>query len=111
VKAPHVQLVPPPGPAAPWWDAPEFLALSEVRRAMVRGEVPVGLPGTAEEHARHALFWALYEIEHVMREYARRLAAGEPVRMRHGIYKHHPLRVDFNIRIVEDPGVTITERS
>ena len=88
-------------PSALWWEAPEFLALAEVRRAMVGGESPGRPPETAEESARHAVFWALFEVEHIVGQFGKRVAAGESVRLRRGIYTHTEGCVDFNLRIVE----------
>jgi hypothetical protein len=116
MKRTHLHVVPPlanlsiremPVPAPSWWESPELLALAELRRAMVGGAVPVAPAQTPEEDARHAVFWALYEIEHIVREYAKLVEAGEPVRLRTGVYKHHERRVDFNLRIVEQPEVEI----
>jgi hypothetical protein len=102
---PHLKLVPPVikvrEPTGPWWEAPEFRALAEVRRAMVGGGAPSHPPQTAEESARHAMFWALFELEHVVRRFALRLEAGDSVRMRSGVHKHEEGRVDFDIRVVE----------
>jgi hypothetical protein len=109
MKTTHLHLV-PPAPAPPWWEAPEFLALSEVRRAMVGGALPTTPAQTAEECARHAVFWALYEVEHIVHAYVRLLQAGESVRLRTGVYKHHDQRVDFNFRIIEHDDATITEK-
>jgi len=108
---PHLQLVPPPPvtiheASRPWWEAPEFLALKEVRYAMVGGNAPSRAPQTAEESARHAMFWALFELEHVVRRFALRVEAGDAVRIRSGVYKHEEGRVDFNLRIVEHVEVT-----
>jgi hypothetical protein len=92
--------------------APEFLMLAELRRAMAGGcALPCGAASTAEEDARHAVFWAIYEIEHVVRELARLAEAGEPVRMRTGVSKHHERRVDFNVQIIDGDGVARTVRS
>jgi hypothetical protein len=108
---PHLQIVPPPPvtiheASRPWWGAPEFLAITEVRRAMVGGGVPSGPAETPEESARHAVFWALFEVEHLIRRFALRLEAGEAVRIRSGVYKHEEGRVDFNLRIVEHVEIT-----
>jgi len=92
--------------SAPWWLAPDFLALADLRRKMVGGEIPSRPPETAEESARHAVFWALCEVEHIVRELGKRLEAGEQVRLRSGIYIHTVDRVDFNLRIVEHTEVT-----
>ena len=68
---PPLHLVPPP-PAndaqspARWWETLEFLALAEVRYAMVRGIVPATAARTAEESARHAVFWTLFELDHLV---------------------------------------------
>ena len=105
----HLRAVPAPAP--PWWEAPELLALAELRRALVGGAVPCEPAQTQEDDARHALFWALYEVEHVLHAYATLVEAGEPVRLRTGIYKHHERRVDFNLRIVEEPEVTVLVQS
>jgi hypothetical protein len=78
------------------------LYLAQVRRAMTGGATPSKHPETPEEHAQHAVFWTLYELEHVLRDYAARVAAGAPVRLCHGVSKLHPERVDFTLRIVED---------
>jgi len=94
--------------AAPWWEAPEFQALAEVRRAMVGGEVPSRPPETAEESARQAVFWVLFELDHLIRRFATRLEAGESVRLRSGVYVHEEARVDFNLRIVEHVESEIT---
>jgi hypothetical protein len=103
---PHLQAVPPPpvtSPEAssPWWEAPEFLALAEVRRAMVGGTVLSVPAQTPEESARHAIFWTLFEVEHLIRRFAVRVEAGDSVRVRAGVFKHEEGRVDFNLRIVE----------
>jgi hypothetical protein len=99
-------------PPLPWWTAPEFLMLAELRRAMASGTaVPSGAARTAEEDARHAVFWAIYEIEQIVREYAKLVEAGEPVRMRAGVYKHHDRRVDFNVQIVDREDAAPTVRS
>jgi hypothetical protein len=106
-QRPRLQLVPPPAEIAisersiRWWEAPEFRALAEVRRAMVGTAVPSAPAETAEESARQAVFWALFEVEHLVRRFALRLEAGEDVRIRSGVYKHEEGRVDFNLRIVE----------
>jgi hypothetical protein len=65
----------------------------------------------APPQARHAAFRAIYEIEHVVGEYARLIAAGEPVRMRAGVYEHHDRRVDFNVRIVDSDDGALAPRS
>ena len=103
---PHLQLVEPPSVTihearGPWWDAPEFLAITELRRAMVGGAVPSAPAQTPEESARHAVFWALFEVEHLIRRFAARIEAGDSVRIRSGVFKHDEGRVDFNLRIVE----------
>ena len=103
---PHLQLVPPPAvtiheASRSWWEAPEFLALAELRRAMVGGAIPSAPAETPEESARHAVFWALFELEHLIRRFATRIEAGDSVRMRTGVFKHEEGRVDFNLRIVE----------
>jgi hypothetical protein len=101
-----VAIVEPPD-VRPWWEAPEFLALTELRLVIAGGSIPQRLPESAEESARQAVFWALFEIDHLVRQFARRLEAGESVHMRRGIYKHHEARVDFDLRIVEHPPVDI----
>lgn len=117
MKAPHphlrlVQLVPPPQPvvirerSGPWWEAPEFLALTEVRRAMVGGAVPAAPAQTAEQSARNAVFWALFEVEHVIAQYAKLLQAGEDVRIRTSVYTHEERRVQLGLRIVEHVEIT-----
>ena len=104
---PHLQLVPPPTvvrineASGPWWEAPEFLALAERRREMVGGGAPATPPQTAEESARHAMVWALFELEHIVRRFGMRIEAGDDVRMRSGVHKHEEWRVDFDIRVVE----------
>ena len=103
---PHLHLVPPPPvtiheASRPWWEAPEFLALAELRRAMVGGAIPSAPAETPEESARHAVCWALFELEHLIRRFATRIEAGDSVRMRTGVFKHEEGRVDFNLRIVE----------
>jgi hypothetical protein len=106
MKAPHQQLVLPPAEVTivdapkplPWWLAPEFLALGELRRAMVGGAVPTAPAQTAEESARHSVFWTLFEVEHIVRELGKRLEAGEAVRMRSGVYTHTVGRVDLSPR-------------
>ena len=109
---PHLQLVPPSveitvrEPSRPWWEAPEFLALAEVRRAMVGGTGPAAPPRTAEESARYAVFWALFEVEHLIRRFASRVEDGDDVRIRHGVYVYQAERVDFNLRIVEHVEIT-----
>jgi hypothetical protein len=100
-----IREMPPPTPG--WLEAPEFLALTELRLAMAGGAVPSEPPQTAEEDARQAVFWSLYELEHILREHARLVEAGEPVRLRAGVYVHARLRVDFNVRIVEEPEIEI----
>ena len=105
VPPPDVTIVDPPKPH-PWWLAPEFLALAELRRTMVPGAVPSKPPETAEESARDAVFWVLFEMEHIVRELAKRLEAGETVRLRRGVYVHTVDRVDFNLRITEDVAIT-----
>ena len=107
----HLHLVPPsvdvvireqPSPTeSPWWEAAAFLALVDVRRSMTGGVVPSTPARTAEESARHAVFWAMFEIENIVRQLGRRVAAGESVRLRSGVYVHAEGRVDFNLRIVE----------
>ena len=89
-----------------WWEAPEFLALAEVRRAMVGGGAPSKPPETAEESARQAVSRVLFEVEHILRELGKRLEAGESVRIRSGIYIHTVDRVDFDLRIIEHGDVT-----
>jgi hypothetical protein len=95
VKLDHLHLVPPP-PAVtiveppkppPWWLAPEFVALAELRRAMAGSAAPTAAAETPEESARHAVFWVLFEVEHLIRELATRVEAGESLRIRHGIYR------------------------
>jgi hypothetical protein len=100
VPPPDMTIVDPPKPH-PWWLAPEFLALAELRRTMVPGAVPSKPPETAEESARDAVFWVLFELEHIVRELGKRLEAGEPVHLRKGVYIYTADRVDFNVRIVE----------
>jgi hypothetical protein len=97
--------------APPWWQTPAFLALADVRRAMVEEGIPSGPARTAEESARHAVFWAVFEIDHIVRELGRRVAAGESVRLRSGVYAYAEGRVDFGLRIVEHDEVEITARS
>jgi hypothetical protein len=106
VPPPEVALVDPPKPH-PWWLAPELLALAELRRTIIGGEVPSRPPETAEETARDAVFWVLFELEHIVRELGKRLEAGEAVRLRKGVYVYTSDRVDFNLRIVEHTEVTI----
>jgi hypothetical protein len=96
--------VPPAAPA--WWDATEFRALAEVRRAMGGGSVPSKPPENAEESARLAVFWALFEIEHILDQLRKRIEAGDSVRLRSGIYAYTTERVDFNLRIVEHVEIT-----
>jgi hypothetical protein len=103
---PDVTIVDPPKPP-PWWLAPEFLALAELRRTMVGSEVPSKPPETAEESARDAVFWVLFEVEHIIRELGKRLEAGESVHLRKGVYAYTVDRVDFNLRIVEHTEVTM----
>ena len=74
---------------------------------MVGGAGPSAPAQTPEESARHAVFWALFEVEHLIRRFALRLEAGEAVRIRSGVYKHEEGRVDFNLRIVEQVEVTM----
>jgi hypothetical protein len=110
MKPDHLHLVAPPAEATiteppkppPWWLAPEFLALAELRRTMAGGAAPAASPQTAEDSAGDAVFWVLFELEHIVRELAKRLEAGEPVRLRRGVYIHTVDRVDFNLRITED---------
>lgn len=109
---PHLQVVPPPAVTVhdvspSWWKAPEFLALAELRRAMVRGAVPSAPAETAEESARQAIFWVLFEAEHLIHRFAQRLEAGEALRIRTGVYKHQEGRVDFNLRIMEHVEITM----
>jgi hypothetical protein len=108
---PHLHVVPhaPANDAPPpvrWWEALEFLALREVRHAMVGGAVPARPAETPEESARHAVFWALFELEHLVRRFVARLEAGERVRIRWGIFKHETGRVDFDLRIVEETDLS-----
>jgi hypothetical protein len=84
-----------------WLRAPEFLALAELRRRMVGGALPSTAPRTPEESARHAVFWVLIELEHLIRRFAKRLQAGESVWLRSGIYWSEDGRVDFTLRIVD----------
>jgi hypothetical protein len=53
------------------------------------------------------VFWVLFEVEHLIRELATRVEAGESLRIRHGIYKFQHQRVDFDLRIVEHDEKTI----
>jgi hypothetical protein len=106
---PPLHVVPPSPandahPPVRWWEALEFLALAEVRRAMVRGEVPSKPAETAEESARHAVFWTLFELDHLVRRFAARVEAGERVRLRTGVFKHEGGCVQFSLRIVEEAG-------
>ncbi len=115
MKPDHLHLVAPPAEVTidespkppPWWLAPEFLELAKLRRAMVGGEVPTKPPETAEESARDAVSWVLFEVEHIVRELGKRLEAGESVRLRRGVYAYTRDRVDFNLRIVEHTEVPI----
>jgi hypothetical protein len=106
VPPPVVTIVAPPKPH-PWWLAPEFLALAELRRTMLGSGGPSKPPETAEESARDAVFWVLFELEHIVRELGTRLEAGESVQLRKGVYIYASDRVDFNLRIVERTEVTI----
>jgi len=69
-RAPHA--------APPWHEMPEFRALAEVRRAFVKGGIPLATPRTTEASARLAVFWALYELGHLLDEIEHRSRAGEP---------------------------------
>ncbi len=108
VAAPRakVPITQAPAPTPRWWEAPELLALAALRRAMMGG-APALAPVTAEESARHAVFWLLFEMEHLVRRFAARLEAGQAVRVRCGVYRREDGGVDFNLRIVEEPEVTI----
>jgi hypothetical protein len=101
----EVTIVEPPKPP-PWWLAPEFLALAELRRSMDGGALPAASPQTAEESARQAVFWVLFEVEHIVRQLGKRLEAGDSVHLRRGVYIRTVDRVDFNLRIVEDVEIT-----
>ena len=101
----EVTIVEPPKPP-PWWLAPDFLALAELRRTMAGSAAPAASPQTAEESAREAVFWVLFELEHIVRELAKRSEAGDSVRLRRGVYVHTVDRVDFNLRIVEHVEIT-----
>jgi hypothetical protein len=103
--------VSPPAPASVpperWWEGPDFRVVTDLRRRMVGGALPATAPRTAEESARHAMFWLLIEVERLIRQLAARLQAGESVRLCTGICWHEDGRVDFNLRIVdhvETPG-------
>ena len=114
MKPDHLHLVAPPAEATineppkppPWWLAPEFLALAELRRTMAGGAAVAASRQTAEESTREAVFWVLFEVEHIVRELAKRIEAGESVRLRRGVYIHTVDRVDFNLRIIEDVEIT-----
>jgi hypothetical protein len=111
MRSGHLHLAAPPREVpireACWWEATEYLALTEVRRAMAGGAAPASAAVTPEESARHAVFWTLFETEHLIRRFAVRLAAGERLRMRSGIYRHRDGRVDFNLRIVQQAEVAL----
>jgi hypothetical protein len=49
------------------------------------------------------MFWALFELDHLVRRFAARVEAGERVRIRAGIFKHESGRVELSLRIVEAP--------
>jgi hypothetical protein len=85
----------------PWWEAAAFLALADVRRSMTGGVAPSIPARTPEESARHAVFWAMFEIEHIVRQLGKRVEAGEAVRLRSGVYAHAEGHVTFNLRIVQ----------
>jgi hypothetical protein len=109
---PHLQLVPPPAvtlhtSSAPWWEAPEFRAVAEVRRALIGAAVPSVPARTAEESARQAVFWALFEVEHLMARYVKLIESGEDVCIRSSVYKHEERRVEIGLRIVEHADATI----
>ena len=101
----EVTIIEPPKPP-PWWLAPELVALAELRRTMAGSADPAAAAVTAEQSARHAVFWVLFEVEHLIRELATRVEAGESLRIRHGIYKFQHQRVDFDLRIVEHEEIT-----
>jgi hypothetical protein len=104
----HADLPTPANDARPfvrWWETLEFLALAEVRHAMVRGVVPAKPAETAEESARHAVFWALFELDSLVRHFAARIEAGERVRIRTGILKHEGAWVELSLRIVKEANV------
>jgi hypothetical protein len=109
----HLHIMPPslniaileaPSPR-PWWEAPELVALSELRLAIAGGSVPQLPPTNAEQSARQAVFWALFEIDHLVRQLGRRLEAGESLRMSSIIHRHQEGRVDFDLRLVEYPPI------
>jgi hypothetical protein len=103
----HLVPRPPNDSSAPvrWWETLEFLALREVRYAMVGGAVPTRPAETPEESARHAVFWTLFELDHLIRRFVARVEAGEQVRLRTGILTHEGGRADFSLRIVEESDV------
>ncbi len=109
---PHLQLVAPPvvtlhAISAPWWEAPEFRAVAEVRRAMIGGAVPSAPAQTAEESAQQAVFWALFEVEHLIARYVKLIESGEDVRIRSSVYKHEERRVEIGLRIIEHADVAV----
>ena len=69
----------------------------------VNGQPPAR---TAEESARHAVFWALFEVEHAIGQYVKLLQAGEDVRIRLGVYKYEKRQVEIGLRI--EDHITIT---
>lgn len=62
----------------PWYELPEFRALAEVRRAFVKGGIPLAVARASEASARLAVFWTLYELGHALTEIERRTRAGSP---------------------------------
>jgi hypothetical protein len=103
---PELMAVERPAPG-PWWLAPEFLALAELRRAMVGGAAPASAATTPEESARHAVFWTLFQVEHLIRCFVARVEAGASVRLRSSNHRRAEGRVDFSLHIVEQAEIAI----
>jgi len=100
--------VPPPATAPrPWYEAPEFRALSELRLAFMKGaSAPAVAIRTPEGGAREAARWVLYELGHVLDELAHRTRHGSPGWCVVRASEHGPGRVVLDIAIepIPDPA-------
>lgn len=98
-------------PPPPWYEAPEFRALAEVRRAFMNGgSSPVAAIRTPEGGARQAALWTLYELHHVLEELAHRTRSGAPGWCVVRAGEHGPGRVILDIAVQPIPDDPLAER-
>ncbi|APR82517.1 Hypothetical protein A7982_07866 [Minicystis rosea] len=98
------------GTPKPWHDLPEFRALDEVRRAFVKGGIPLAPARSTEACARLSTFWALYGLGHVLEEIQRRTRLGSLCWASVRVSELGPGRVLLDIAIEPHAGELVADR-